>query len=200
MPRYRRVPRKHLTVRQVGAGLATVAAVCGLLGLTVFDVTLIETGSSGSAEATQAGAAIAPPHVPVEIKARTGRAVFSDDVAVPRESAFQVVVLARNIGQVDASGATIRVALPEGVRLQPGSCQVRSGGRPVLRRCPDNLVNGGFAYDNVGQGGWAQIYFEAEISAPRAAPDRVWTIHAIVNSNETPELSDAVRIYSRASD
>jgi hypothetical protein len=193
---YRRAPKGRLARKRILGSIAAIPAVCGLLGITVFQGVSVSELWSGTRE-TPTDAVTAPPDLPVEIKARARGTTFGDDVVVRLEDAFQVFVLVRNIGQMDASSATIRVALPEGVSYRPGSCQQRSSGRAELQRCSDNLVNGGFLYDRVAQTAWTQFYFEAKLSL-RANPEEFWTIYAIINSNETSELADTVRVYPGA--
>lgn len=168
---------------------------CGLLGISVFEGGgLIDLRGAPSDKAVQVKPAKTPPNMTVEIKARHGETVFGDDVSVPIGAGFQALVLVRNIGQVEASGATIRIVLPESVRFRPGSCQTRLNSHRPLQSCEDNLVNGGLLYAKVGAGSWAQIYFDADL-VEQADPGRVGKLRAIVNSNETAELSDVVRIH-----
>lgn len=193
--RSRQAISEQLTKKRLAATAGGFAAVCGILGVSVFEGGgLVDVRSSRSQGHSARSFPEAPANMPVEIKASYDMTVFVDDVGVPPGVDFQVLLSVRNIGQSEASDATIRVALPEGVRLHPGSCQTRSSDRPGLRPCGDNLVNGGFLYRRFGGGAWVQIYFDAEFLR-RPSLERVWTLRAIVNSNETAELTDTVRIY-----
>jgi uncharacterized repeat protein (TIGR01451 family) len=194
MPHDRQASKRRPGKKVLGA-LGAFFAFCGFFGIQAFDDTILFGRSSSGPDASRGSAPEAPPNVPVEIRARKGNTVFGDDVPVALGEAFQVVVLVRNIGQLDASGVIFRVVLPGGTTYRSGSCRMRSGGDEELRRCSDNVVNGGFAYDQIAQSGWVQVYFAAELSKLRVNLNRPRTLRVIVNSNETSELADSVRIH-----
>jgi hypothetical protein len=140
-------------------------------------------------------AASSPPVLPLELRARASAdAPFADSVSALPGSRLQLVAQVRNLGGLAATEVVVRLDLPAQLQLKAGSCRMRTSSNGELRACDDNFAGGGLLHPQIGGGAWVQYFVDVRLAHDAPRFDELLG-SASVNSNETPEESDDVRVY-----
>lgn len=165
---------------------AAIPVVAGLVVILTFALTLLGIGPFVQQKPVSA------PDLSLEAKFReVGDSVWTDNGWLTSGNRIEYGVFIRNNGDGAATDLLARIALPANVHVEAGSCRFRWEGRKAS--CVGEIAGGGLLFPTLEGGANLDIVLIGEVDPGR--PGGRLPATAVLNSNETPETTEAVDVY-----